>query len=152
MGQIIEYWVTVKAISQQMPSNSHTAWNPDGQSFTLTWGWIRGQIIELELFWVQIVKEAQWLTQGFHNIILGLEISLFELSQLQDVPNVGSASLFDIDENIKVFQIYIDKIWEYLGKNDMSSLGSIFNLAGKIHWEKGKEFLSKSSNRSSHIF
>ena len=142
----------VKAISQQIPFNSHVAWNPDGQSFTLTWGWIRGQIIELELFWAQIVNEAQQLTQEFHDIIPGLEISLFELSQLQDVPNAGSASPFDIDENIEVFQIYINKIWEYLGKNVMSSLGSVFILAGKIYWEKGKKFLSISLNRSSHIF
>src|ERR1700691_5182125 len=106
MGRLIEFWVTVKPIARRMPSNSHVAWSLDGQSFALTWGRIRGRIIELELLRAQLVREAQQLIAALHDIVPVLDISTFKLSKLVDSPDAGSTSLFDSPENVKVFQPY----------------------------------------------
>jgi hypothetical protein len=126
-----------------MPSDNHVAWSLDGQSFTLTWGWIRGRIIELELLRAQLVREAQQLIASLHDIVPVLDISTFKLSKLVDSPDAGSTSLFDRSENVKVFQPYIDDVWRYLGKTDASSPGSIYNKLRKIGAKEGREFLQK---------
>jgi hypothetical protein len=126
-----------------MPSNSHVAWSLDGQSFALTWGRIRGRIIELELLRAQLVREAQQLIAALHDIVPVLDISTFKLSKLVDSPDAGSTTLFDIPENVKVFQPYIDEVWKYLGRTDASSAGSIYNTLHKIRAKEGKEFLRK---------
>jgi hypothetical protein len=143
MERLIEYWITIKPIARRTPSSNYVAWNPNGQSFSLTWGRINSRLIELKLLRAQIIKEAHQLITDLHDIVPGLDISLFKLSQLRDTPDAGSTSLFDIDENIAVFQPYIDQVWDYLGKNDVSCPGSIYNKVGKIHQKKGRKFLAK---------
>jgi hypothetical protein len=142
MSRLIEDWVTVKPIARQTPSRNHLTWSPDGQAFTLTWGKIEGRLIELERLRIQVVKESHELISTLRGVVPSLDLSSFKLSHLRDSPESTHTSLFDIEENIKLFQPYIDHVWEHLGKNNPLSPQSIYDKAGKIIRKKAKAFLA----------
>jgi hypothetical protein len=115
MSRIIDQWVTLTPIAKQSTAKGGCTWAPDGQSFALRWGHIQGRNIDLDILRRRVVEQADQLIQTLVDLVPCVDISQFRLSQVADDAE-SRESLFDRQDNKKLFQPYIDRILGYLGR------------------------------------
>jgi hypothetical protein len=84
MSRIIRAWISLTPIAKQSTAKGGCAWSPDGQSFILRWGHIRGRNIDLDTLRRRVVEQADQLTQTFVDLVPCIDLSQFRLSQVTD--------------------------------------------------------------------
>src|ERR1700722_20738621 len=102
MNRIVCCWVTVKPIAMQRSKARTIKWDISGQSFTLTYGSVRGRHIDLECLRRQVVQEGCEVL-GELCKVADLDMKSFSLSQIS-VDAGLSTSLFDDERNIAIFR------------------------------------------------
>jgi hypothetical protein len=115
MNRIIDQWVSLTPIAKQSTAKGGCTWLPDGQTFALRWGHIRGRNIDLDILRQRVVEQADQLTQTLVDLVPCVDLSQFRLSQVKDDAE-SPVSLFDRHDNKALFQPYIDRVWTYLGR------------------------------------
>jgi hypothetical protein len=148
MSRLVRAWVVVKPIAMETQSGSYCAWNPDGQSFILSWGRsIRGRLILLERLRQQVMAEANELVKSLTDLLPYVDFSTFSLSQIAD--DAGAPlSLFDRVDNKSVFAPFIQQIWIHLGREKVTPSDSVtmttpvFSSSGAILQKKAEDWLT----------
>ena len=151
MSRIIDQWVSLTPIAKQSTAAGGCSWVPDGQSFSLRWGRIRGRNIDLDTLRRRVVEQADELTQTLVDLVPCVDLSQFRLSQVTDDAE-SPQSLFDRQDNLELFQPYIDRVWDYLGRppspgaesGDFAKFDTpIFTRHGKIKEKEAKTLLKR---------
>src|ERR1700685_3439319 len=149
MSRIIDQWVTLNPIAKQSTAKGGCTWAPDGQTFSLRWGPIRGRNIDLGVFRRRVVEQADELTQTLVDLVPCVDLSQFLLSQVTDDAE-SPESLFDRQDNRELFQPYIDRVWAYLGRPQSHSAEEnayakydtpIFTCHGRMKEKEAKTWL-----------
>jgi len=98
-------------------------WDISGQSFTLTYGSVRGRHIDLECLRRQVVQEGCELMAELCKVA-DLDMKSFSLSQISDDAGL-STSLFDDERNIAIFRPYIKHVYAYLRNGNGGKPGTM---------------------------
>ena len=144
MSRITKLFCTAMPIAREMSAKGVCVWNPDGQSFTLTWQRIHGRVIKLNNFRHDIISEADQLKQSFTALAPYLDFSSVALSQLVDDAE-SPISLFDRDDNRRLFEPFIQQIWLHLGRHQGTTRErpplSLFSQSGVLNKRRAWSWL-----------
>jgi hypothetical protein len=153
MSRVVDQWVSLQPIAKQSTAKGGCTWSPDGQTFSLTWGHIRGRNIDLGILRQRVVEQADQLRQTLVDLVPCVDLSQFQLSRVTDDAE-SPQSLFDRQDNKELFQPHIDRVWAYLGRpqppgadhNSSPKYDTpIFNRSGKIQQKAAKHWLESSA-------
>ena len=146
MNRIVKLWCIAKPIASEMSSSAVCVWNPDGQSFTVKWQHIHGLVIKLDNFRHYVILEADRLKQSFGALAPYLDFSTIAMSQLVDDAE-SPISLFDREDNRRLFDPFVHKIWVHLGRHQGTAQethpSAVFSKSGAVRKAPAWSWLAK---------